>query len=129
MTNAEILSKALGEWGFNIAKSFLPKFRIPQGGKLGGFMQIIGMDPAKYNIWNELGFLAEPIIQSVVSPLIARYAASVPDEQLKELAYKFADAFIAQAKQKGSVNLFGMELGENAFVGLKDIMDAYFKEE
>ena len=91
-------------------------------------MQILGMNPTTYNIWNELGFLAEPIIQSVISPMIAKYAASVPDEQLRELSYKFTDAFIAQAKEKGSVNLFGLELGENAFVGLRDILDKYYKE-
>lgn len=127
MTNAEILSKALSEWAFNVAKSFLPKMNIPAQSAVGKFMYgILGVNPASYNVWDELGFLAEPMIQSVVSPMLAKYVASVPDEQVKEVAYSFVDAFIGQAKEKGSVNLFGLQLGENAFTGLKDIMDKYY---
>ena len=32
------------------------------------------------------------------------------------------DSFIAQAREKGSVNLFGIELKEDAFVGLRGIL-------
>jgi hypothetical protein len=32
------------------------------------------------------------------------------------------DAFITQAKEKGSVNLFGIELKEDAFIGLREIL-------
>ena len=127
MTNAEILSKALSEWGFNVVKSILPKMNIPPQSAVGKFMYgILGINPASYNVWNELGFLAEPMIQSVVSPMVTKYVASIPDDQVKDVAYKFVDAFIGQAKEKGSVNVFGLQLGENAFTGLKDIMDKYY---
>jgi hypothetical protein len=44
------------------------------------------------------------------------------DEQVKEIVYKFVDSFIQQAKDKGEVNLFGIHLKEDAFVGLREIM-------
>ena len=90
-------------------------------------MQLIGADPATYNIWNELGFLVEPIIQTAVTPAVHRMLASFPDDQIPELAMKYVDAFIKQADEKGSINVFGLELGKNAFVGLKDILSARFE--
>lgn len=127
MTNIDKVSAALSEWGFNVAKSFLPQMKIPVGGKLGGLMQLIGADPATYNIWNELGFLVEPMLQTVVTPAVHKMLASFPEEQIPELAMKYVDAFIERAEEKGSVNLFGLELGKNAFEGLKRILSMKFE--
>jgi hypothetical protein len=124
MTNIDKVSAALGEWGFNVAKAFLPQFKIPVGGKLGGLMQIIGADPATYNIWNELGFLAEPLIQTIVTPAVHKMLEGIPDEQIPEIANKFVDSFMTRAEEKGSVNLFGLEIGKPSFERLKEIMNS-----
>lgn len=130
MTNVDKVSVALGEWGFNVAKSVLPKINIPAESGIGRFMYgILGVNPASYNLWGELGFLAEPMIQSVVSPMVSRYMQGIPDEQVKDIAMKFADAFVKQAREKGSVNLFGLDMGENAFVDLKAILAAKLNED
>ena len=128
MTNIDKVSLALSEWAFNVAKAFLPQFKIPVGGKLGGLMQMIGADPAKYNIWNELGFLAEPLIQTMVTPAVNRMMGGIPDEQVPELAMKFVDSFIKRAEEKGGVNLFGLELGQSTFERLKEILESKFSE-
>lgn len=121
---------AVGEWAFKVVSSFLPQYKIPAGSRLGGLMQgLFGMNPAEYNIWQELGFLAEPLIQTMVSPAVNRMLAGMTDEQVRELAGKFVDAFIEQARDKGSVNLFGIELKEDAFKGLKGILAKRLKEE
>lgn len=126
MTNLDKVSLALSEWGFNVAKAFLPQFKIPVGGKLAGFMQILGQNPAEYNIWNELGFLAEPLLQTMVTPAVNRMLAGIPDEQVPDLARKFVDSFIKEAGEKGGVNLFGLELGQGSFERLKEIMERRF---
>ena len=129
MTSIDKVSLALSEWGFNVAKSVLPKINIPTESAIGKFMYgILGVNPASYNVWNELGFLAEPMIQTMVTPLVGRYMQGIPDEQVKDIAMKFADAFVSQAQQKGSVNLFGIEMGENAFADLKAILASKFEE-
>lgn len=128
MTNIDKVSLALSEWAFNVAKAFLPQFKIPVGGKLGGLMQMIGADPAKYNVWNELGFLAEPLIQTMVTPAVNRMMGGIPDEQVPELAMKFVDSFIKRAEEKGGVNLFGLELGQSTFERLKEILESKFSE-
>ena len=126
MTNIDKISVALSEWAFKVAKSVLPQVNIPVGGKLGGLMQLIGVNPATYNIWNELGFLAEPLIQTIVTPAVGKMLAGIPDEQVVDLAYKYVDAFIAQAKQKGSVNLFGIEVEEEDLQNLRSMLDSQF---
>ena len=129
MTNVDKVSVALSEWAFNVAKSVLPKINIPAGSAIGKFMYgILGVNPATYNVWNELGFLAEPMIQTVVTPMVGKYMQGIPDEQVKDIAMKFADAFITQAQEKGSVNLFGLEMGANAFTDLKAILISKFNE-
>ena len=128
MTNIDKISAALSEWAFKVAKSVLPQVSIPVGGKLGGLMQIIGVNPATYNIWNELGFLAEPIIQTMVTPAVGRMLAGFPDEQVVELAYKYVDAFIAQAKEKGPVNLFGIEVDVADLQELRSMLDKQFEK-
>lgn len=128
MTNIDKVTLAVSEWGFNVAKVFLPQFKIPVGGKLGGLMQLIGADPATYNIWNELGFLAEPLIQTAVTPAIRSMLGGIPDDQVPELAMKFVDSFIKRAQETGSVNLFGLELGQGTFEKLKEILENKFSE-
>jgi hypothetical protein len=130
MTSIDKVSSALSEWVFYVAKSVLPKFTIPENSAIGKFMYgIMGVNPSSYNIWNELGFLAEPMIESLVTPMIGKYLQGIPDEQVKDISMKFVDAFIARTKEKGSVNLFGLELGEDAFSDLKVILTSKFEEE
>jgi hypothetical protein len=127
MSNIDKVSAALSEWLFNVAASVLPKFKIPNESAIGKFMYgILGVNPASYNIWKELGFLAEPTIQVMINPLVTKFLGAVPDDQIREIAEKYAAAFIAHAQEKGSVNVFGLELGANAFEGLKDILASKF---
>ena len=128
MSNLDKVSAALSEWLFNVAASVMPKVKVPAESPIGKFMYgILGVDPTKYNIWKELGFLAEPTIQTLMSPMLNKALGAVPDEQVKEIAEKYADALLTQAEEKGSVNVFGIELGANAFQGLKDILANKFK--
>ena len=129
MTSVDKVSVALSEWVFNVAKSVLSKVGIPTESAVGKFMYgILGVNPATYNVWNELGFLAEPMIQTIVTPMVGRYLQGIPDEQVQDVVMKFADAFVMQAQEKGSVNLFGLEMGENAFTDLKAILASKFNE-
>lgn len=129
MTNIDKVGLALGEWGFNVAKSVLPKINIPLDSAIGKFMYgILGVNPASYNVWNELGFLAQPLIKTMVTPMVGKYLNGIPDEQVKDIAMQFADAFVTRAREKGSINLFGLQIGEDAFVDLKAILESKFEE-
>ena len=127
MAKIDIVGKTLSEWAFKVTISILPQVQIPVGGVLAGFMQILGVNPATYNIWQELGFLAEPVINTLVTPAVGRMMQGIPDEQVGELALQYVDAFIAQAKKKGSVNLFGIALDENDLTDLRSMLEERLK--
>lgn len=128
MTNLDKVSQALSEWGFNIVKNILPHVQIRPNSGVGHLMGMLGADPSTYNIWNELGFLAEPMIQTFVTPAVNKMLSGIPDEQIPEIATKFVDSFISRAQEKGSVNLLGIELGQGSFMKLKEIMNSKFNE-
>jgi hypothetical protein len=128
MANIDKVSLALSEWAFKVAKSILPQLNIPVGGRLAGMMQILGVNPATYSIWIELGFLAEPVIQTMVTPVVGKMLSGIPDEQVQELALKYVDAFVKQAQEKGSVNVFGIAIDESDLNDLREILVKRFKE-
>lgn len=127
MNNTDKLVEAITEWLENVAVSALPQISIPPTSSIGRMMSgFFGINPAKYNVWNELGFLLNPTIQSFVEPKLKQYLSAIPDDKIKDMAMSYADALIEQATAKGSVNVFGIELGKNAFEGLKNILSNKF---
>lgn len=127
MNNTDKLVEAITEWLENVAVSALPQISIPPTSSIGRMMSgFFGINPAKYNVWNELGFLLNPTIQSFVEPKLKQYLSAIPDDKIKDMAMSYADALLEQATAKGSVNVFGIELGKNAFEGLKNILSNKF---
>lgn len=118
------VTNALSEWIFNVAKSILPRVGIPAESAIGKFMYgILGVNPASYNIWNELGFLAHPTIQTFLTPMLNKALTGMTDEQVKEIVNKYVDAMLEEVDRKGSINLFGIELKKDAFSDLKRILN------
>ena len=95
----------MSEWLGKIASSILPQIKIPPQSAIGKMMQgFFGINPAQYNVWNELGFLLTPTMQSFVEPQLRKYLATLPDESIKDMAMNYADALLKQAQEKGAVN-------------------------
>lgn len=123
MTNIDRLTAALTEWGMNVAASVLPNVQIPADSTIGRVMNgFFGIDLSQYNIYSELGFLVEPTMRTAIKPMLQKYLGSFSDEEVKELAMMYAEALRKQAAERGHVNLFGIELGSNAFEGLHQIL-------
>lgn len=129
MTVTDKVSKALGRWGFGIAKAILPTYRIPPGSAIGNMMQgFLGVNPATYNVWDELGFLAEPLIQSAVGPMVNKALSGMSDEQAKDVVGKFVDVFVEQAHKKGEINVFGIMVDAKDIEGLKAMLEEIMEE-
>lgn len=115
--------EAVSEWLMKIGASVLPSVHIPQQSGIGRLMATaFGIDLATYNVWNELGFLLAPAVKTMVAPKLAQFLSNLPEEGYTEAIMAVVDSAIEQAKAKGYVNIFGIQLGENAFVGLKEIL-------
>lgn len=128
MTSIDKLAEALAEWGMNVAKSVLPNVKIPPQSGIGGFMQMLGVDVSTYNIYNELGFLLKPTMRRFIQPTLTKYLGGMTDAEVEEMALEYAEAMREKASEKGYVNLFGVQVGANAFDGLRDILTAKFNE-
>lgn len=117
------VTSALSAWAFNIAKSILPKVNIPSESAIGKFMYgILGVNPASYNLWSELGFLAQPTIQAFLTPMLNKALNGLTDEQIKEIVMQYAEAMLTEVERKGSLNLFGLELRRDAIEDLKRML-------
>lgn len=128
MKNIDKLATGLGQWMFKVAAGVLPQVKIPVNSGVGKVMSLIGVDVSTYNIWRELGFLAEPTMQVLVTPLLNQYLGAIPDDKVKEIAMMYADAMVKKSEEKGSINLFGMEIGQDAFEDLKEILTREFEK-
>lgn len=128
MASIDKLSEALTEWGMNVAKSVLPNVKIPPQSGIGGFMQMLGVDISSYNIYNELGFLLKPTMRRFIQPTLNKYLGGMSDVEVEEMAMEYVEAMREKAGERGYVNLFGIQVGANAFDGLKDILTAKFNE-
>ena len=119
------LSRILAEWLSNILASVLPKVTIHPTSGIGKVMNgLLGIDLSTYNVWNELGFLATPILNNLTEPMLQQYLSFVPQESIKTTATDMVKAMIAEAERKGYVNLFGVEVGRNAFDDLLRMLEA-----
>lgn len=128
MASIDKLGEALTEWGMNVAKSVLPNVKIPPQSGIGSFMAMLGVDVSSYNIYNELGFLLKPTMRRFIQPTLTKYLGGMADAEVEKMAMEYAEALRTQAMEKGYVNIFGIQVGANAFDGLKDILTNKFNE-
>lgn len=124
MNNIEKLSNIIAEWLSNIMASVLPKVSISPTSGIGKVMNgLLGIDLTTYNVWNELGFLATPVINAFSKPMLQQYLTLIPEEQIKDVALNMVNAMVEQANMKGHINIFGVEIGRNAFEDLKRMVE------
>ena len=124
MNNIDKLSNIIAEWLSNIMASVLPKVSISPTSGIGKLMNgLLGIDLTTYNVWNELGFLATPVINSFSKPMLQQYLSLIPEEQIKDVALNMVNAMVEQANMKGHINIFGVEVGRNAFEDLKRMVE------
>lgn len=123
MGNLLKVNEALAEWAMNVAKSVLPNVQIPPTSGIGGFMQMLGVDIRTYSIYDELGFLLKPTIKHYIEPMHGKFFDGKNDEEIKAFVMSVAEEMRNQARVKGYVNVFGIQLGESAFNGLIDILN------
>lgn len=122
-TKIEKTIDAVNEWLLNVGASALPQVKISSQSGIGRIMSgMFGIDLSTYNVWNELGFLLTPALDSIVRPKLGALLQNIPEAEYDKQIMEFVDSAIIQAREKGYVNIFGIQLGENAFVGLKEIL-------
>lgn len=127
MNNIDKLAAALGEWLQPIVLQVLPQIHIPAESFIGRLMQgYLGIDLSSYNLLDELSFLAKPTIDTLLRPRIAEMLKGIDDVAIPGIVDRYTEAFLSQAKEKGAVNLFGIQFEPQAFANLREILDRTF---
>lgn len=119
----EGLISAFHEWFTPIAIELAgqSQLRLPKG--VQTFMgSLFNVDLSNYNPLVELSGALRPAIDHIAMPMLNKYLAEVPDEQIPVMANSIVDGFISQAKEKGEVNVFGIPMTELAFTNFKQAL-------
>lgn len=124
MDNVSKLTIALTEWAKIAAKSAMPQLVVTPTSSIGKMMSFIGVNPATYNIYDELGFLLTPTLKSYIEPHLRKFFKGMPEEEIMSVAMSYIDACEQRAVERGHVNIFGVELGANAFTRLREIVNS-----
>lgn len=120
MNNTQALTTALHEWFTPIAieLSGQSQLRLPKAFQSTMGM-IFGIDLSNYNPLVELSGALKPAIDNLAMPMINKYLSGIPDDKIPLMANSIVDGLLAQAKEKGEVNVFGLPMTEVAFANLK----------
>lgn len=129
MTNREAFSLAVSDWIKPIVKSIMPQVNIPAGGLISNFMgNWLGIDLSNYNLLDEFDFLVDPTVDQFVLPLVDNLIAKIPEERIPSFVNSYLEAFIKQAEEKGSINIYGIPLEQKHFSALLARFNEYSKK-
>ena len=128
MSNSDKIITAIFDWLQPIITAQLPNTLQGFSDRVSGFMgKYLGIDLGNYNVFNELGFLMRPGLDHILRPKLLEVLSKVPDEQLPEMVTSMLDACIAQAEERGVVNIFGVEINAKGFRNLKTAINNNLK--
>lgn len=109
MKNIEILSSVLIEWAKPILDDVIKNVIGGNSAVQTANAWVKKFFPVSenYSIWNDLSFLAMPLVNMVVMPILANGVAKlgVSDEALPKYALEVSKALLDEAEKKGSVSL------------------------
>ncbi len=102
-SNAQKLAAVVSEWArpaiSQIASSRL--VRLPFIQSLQTAIQGSGMVGEGYNIANDLEPMMQPIVNSLITPMLTQYISSIPDENIPQMARSLVD----KMKQQGTFSI------------------------
>lgn len=109
MNNIDVLSAVVVEWAKPILDDFMKNV-------IGGNAMVQTANAwvkkffpvsESYSIWNDLSFLAMPVVGMAVKPMLANGIArlGISDEAVPEYANGVVKAMLEEAEKKGSVTL------------------------
>lgn len=109
MTNTEILTAVIAEWAKPMTDDIIKQ--VANGNekvaRANAWIKKFFPVSENYSIWNDLSFLAMPLIELSIQPMLASGLAKmgISDEAIPAYAHKVVDALCKEADEKGQVRL------------------------
>lgn len=121
----DILVKSINLWLADIIIGILPNFRNnPTMNKVNNIMgSLLGLDLSNYNILSEFSFLVPSLLGNYVNGYVTQFISSmgIEDKDIPEQVKNITNNCIQQCKNKGHINVFGLQFEESAFNNFNQI--------
>ena len=121
----EILIKSVNLWLADIISGVLPSFKNNQTmSRVNNIMgSFLGMDLSNYSILSEFSFLVPSLVGNYVNTYVSQFIDSlgIKDEDIPAQTGMIVDSCIARCREKGHINIFGLQFEEGAFNNFKNI--------
>ncbi len=121
----DILIKSVNLWLADIITGVLPSFRNNQTlARVNNIMgSFLGLDLSNYNIISEFSFLIPSLMGNYINNYVSQFvdALGIKDEDIPSQFSMIIDSCISRCREKGHINIFGLQFEENAFNNLKNI--------
>lgn len=121
----DILVKSVNLWLSDIVVGILPSFKNnPTMNKINNIMgAMLGLDLSNYNILSEFSFLVPSLLGNYINGYITQFINSmgIADKDIPEQVKNIVNSCIQQCRNKGHINIFGLQFEESAFNNFNQI--------
>lgn len=88
-SNSQILAAVVSEWArpaiSQIAASNVMRLPMPQS--LQASIGALGLVSGEYNLQKDIEPLIHPVVNSLITPMLARYFGQIPEESIPQMAH------------------------------------------
>lgn len=100
-SNAQILAAVMSEWARPAISKIAANniMRLPVFQSMQATISGLGLVSGNYSLQADIEPLIQPIVNALVSPMLAKYFANVPDCSLPQMAHDI----VSQLRFKGSI--------------------------
>lgn len=92
-SNSQILAAVVSEWArpaiLQIAAGNI--MRLPMLQSLQATIGSLGLVSGAYNLQKDIEPLIQPIVNSLITPMLARYFGQIPDESIPQMAHDIVE--------------------------------------
>jgi hypothetical protein len=124
----EVLVKSINIWLGNIIGGILPSIQSPMLNRINNIMgAFLGIDLSKYSILSEFSFLVPDLLDGTIRKYVEEGLdkLKISDDEIPSKFNFIINSCINRCKDKGSINIFGLQFEAKSFEKLKEIFESY----
>lgn len=127
--NKDILVKSINVWAGNIISGILPSMGNNSTlNRVNTFVgSLFGFDLSHYSIINEFAFLIPDLLSGYIDKYVNNFltALNIEDKDIPEKFNEIITSCINRCKDKGFINVFGLQFEAKSFEDLRSIFQSY----
>jgi hypothetical protein len=124
----EVLIKSITTWLGTIISGILPSIQSPTLSKINNIVgAFLGIDLSKYSILGEFSFLVPDLLEGTIGKYVddTLDKLKISDNEIPDKFNTILNSCINRCKDKGSINIFGLQFEAKSFERLKEIFNSY----